>query len=121
MATYLFIDGENFKGKVRAVFKDASKQRPVWHEYDFKGLLDKVLNGIAIDRQVFYFASIKEHAESMEKSKQLIEEQRLLKTHLERQGAGSGGRRQVDEEGIDFQREGCGCSDCRGYDGYRVR
>ncbi len=86
MPTYLFIDGENFKGKIRSVFKDACKHRPVWHEYDFKGLLDKVLTSIATDRRVFYFARIKEHGESIEKSKQLIEEQRLLKTHLEQQG-----------------------------------
>ena len=63
MATYLFIDGENFKGKIRSVFKDAGKQRPAWHDYDFKGLIDKVLNGIVIDRRVFYFARIKEHQE----------------------------------------------------------
>lgn len=86
MATFLFIDGENFKGKIRSVFKGADKQRPVWHDYDFKDLLNKVLNGIAIDRRVFYFARIKEHEESIEKSRQLIEEQRLLKTHLEQQG-----------------------------------
>ena len=85
MATYLFIDGENFKGKMRSVFRDAGKQRPVWHDYDFNGLLNKVLNGITIDRRIFYFARIKEHKESMEKSRQLIEEQRLLKTHLEQQ------------------------------------
>lgn len=86
MARVLFIDGENFKGKVRSVFKDAGKEKPVWHEYNFKGLLDKVLEGVEIDRRIFYFARIKEHNESREKSKQLIEEQRLLKTHLERQG-----------------------------------
>ena len=86
MPTLLFIDGENFKGKIRSVFRDAGKQRPIWHEYDFRGLLEKVLNGITVDRRAFYFARIKEHEESMEKSKQLIEEQRLLKTHLEQQG-----------------------------------
>lgn len=86
MARFLFIDGENFKGKMRSVFKEAGKGKPVWHEYDFKGLLDKVLAGIDLDRKVFYFARIKEHEESKEKSRQLIEEQRLLKTHLEQQG-----------------------------------
>jgi len=35
---------------------------------------------------VFYFAKLSERAESQEKSRQLIEEQRLLKTHLERLG-----------------------------------
>jgi len=86
METVLLIDGENFKGKIRSVFKNAKKEKLLWHEYDFKGLLSKVLGGIKVDRKVFYFARIKEHDGSKEKSKQLIEEQRLLKTHLERQG-----------------------------------
>ena len=84
--TILLIDGENFKGKIRSVFKDTKKDKPVWHEYDFKGLLDKVLKDIPLDRKVFYFARIKEHDDSKEKSKQLVEEQRQLKTHLEKQG-----------------------------------
>jgi uncharacterized LabA/DUF88 family protein len=82
----LLIDGENFKGKVEAVFKDAKKERPKWHEYDFKGLFEKVLVGISIERKVFYFAKIKEHITTLKKSRQLIEEQRLLKTHLEKSG-----------------------------------
>ena len=86
MATFLLIDGENFKGKIRTVFKDTGKNRPIWHKYDFKGLLEKVLQGIDINKTIFYFAKIKEDPQTREKSKQLIEEQRLLKTHLERQG-----------------------------------
>lgn len=89
MQTILLIDGENFKGKIRSVLKATKEdkaERVVWHEYDFKGLLGKVLKDITIDRKVFYFARIKEHEESREKSKQLIEEQRQLKTHLEKQG-----------------------------------
>ncbi len=86
MKTYLVIDGENFKGKIRSVFKDAHKERPLWHGYDFKGLLERVLTGIAIDKKIFYFAHIKEHSDSKEKSRKLIEEQRLLKKHLENQG-----------------------------------
>lgn len=86
MVRFLFIDGENFKGKMRSVFKEVGRGKPAWHEYDFRGLLDKVLTGIELNRKVFYFARIKEHEESKEKSRELIEEQRLLKTHLERQG-----------------------------------
>lgn len=86
MDTILLVDGENLKGKIRAVFKEAEKNKPIWHEFDFKGLFDKVLSGIKIDRKIFYFAHIKEHEDSKEKSKQLIEEQRLLKTHLKAQG-----------------------------------
>lgn len=86
METAVLIDGENFKGKIRSVFKNAGRPSPVWHTYNFKGLLEKVLKGITANQRVFYFARIKEHAERREKSKQLIEEQRRLKTHLERQG-----------------------------------
>ncbi len=86
MSTILLIDGENFKGKIKAVFLKASKEKPVWHEYDFQGLLNKVLQGIIVERKIFYFARIKEHENSKEKSLKLIEEQRLLKTHLEKHG-----------------------------------
>lgn len=63
-----------------------SKKRPVWHEYNFKGLIDKVLKDIKIERAIFYFARVKEHPDTKDKSKTLIQEQRLLKTHLEKQG-----------------------------------
>mgnify|MGYP001584439444 FL=1 len=86
MDTVLLIDGENLKGKIKAVFVDAKKEKLVWHQYDFKRLFDIVLKGTVIQRRVFYFARIKEHESSKEKSKQLIEDQRLLKTHLEKQG-----------------------------------
>ena len=86
MEAMLLIDGENFKGKIKAVFKETGEKRSAWHEYDFKGLLNKVLTGTNIHRRVFYFARLKMHEESREKSQQLIDEQRLLKNHLEQQG-----------------------------------
>ena len=86
METILLIDGENFKGKIKGIFKETGGKHPVWHEYNFKGLLDKVLSGIDVQKRVFYFARLKIHEESMEKSRQLIEEQRLLKNHLEQLG-----------------------------------
>lgn len=86
MNIFLLIDGENLKGKIKAIFKENGKEKPVWHEYDFRGLFDKVLGGMTVGRSIFYFARIKEHKESMHKSKELIEEQRQLKTHLEKQG-----------------------------------
>ncbi|MFA6554122.1 MAG: NYN domain-containing protein [Candidatus Paceibacterota bacterium] len=86
METVLLIDGENLKGKIRAVFSETKNNKPVWHEFDFRGLFVKVLEGFVIDRKIFYFAQIKVHEGSREKSQQLIEEQRLLKTHLENQG-----------------------------------
>ena len=49
-------------------------------------LTGKILRAKSENRKVFYFARIKEYRDSLEKSRQLIEEQRLLKTHLETQG-----------------------------------
>lgn len=43
MKSIPLVDGENFKGKIKQVFKDAEKSRPAWHHYDFHGLLVKVL------------------------------------------------------------------------------
>ena len=59
MDTILLIDGENLKGKIKTVFYEQGKEKPIWHEYNFKGLFDKVLDGKVINRQVFYFARIK--------------------------------------------------------------
>lgn len=83
MKRILLIDGENFKGKIRSVLNTEGVNDLIWHKYNFKGLLEKVLEGIEISEVYFYFARIKDHPKSPEKSKQLIEEQRLLKTYLE--------------------------------------
>lgn len=83
MKRILLIDGENFKGKIKSVLKIEGVNDLVWSNYDFKRLLDKVLEGIEINETYFYFAHIKNHPLSLEKSKKLIEEQRLLKTNLE--------------------------------------
>lgn len=84
--TLLLIDGENLKGKIRSVFHETHHGKPLWHEYDFNGLFQKVLGETTIEDKIFYFARIKEHPASKEKSQELIQEQRLLKTHLEQQG-----------------------------------
>lgn len=86
MSAILLVDGENFKGKIKAVFAAIRQPRPLWHTYDFKKLVDTALAGVVVERTMFYFARIKEHPESRDKSRQLIEEQRQLKTHLEKQG-----------------------------------
>lgn len=83
---YLLIDGENFKRKIGSIFRASIGASPSWHEYDFKGLLNKVLKGIRIEHTFFYFARVREHPDTKEKSRALIQEQRLLKTHLEQQG-----------------------------------
>ncbi len=86
MRTIVFIDGENFRKSIQFIFDNAKKQTPIWYSYDFKGLFDKVLIGIEIHQVIFYFSKLQMHPETPEKSKQLIEERRLLKTALERKG-----------------------------------
>jgi uncharacterized LabA/DUF88 family protein len=104
MKTVLLVDGENFKGKLKSSLKDVGHGRVAWNTYDFKGLFNTVLNGLNVDHIIFYFAHIKEHKDSREKSKKLIEEQRLLKNHLEQSGFEvvlSGRVRGQWEEGLD--------------------
>lgn len=86
MQTLVYIDARNFQGKLEDIFESENIAIPVWHEYDFKGLLTKVLEGIAVDEMVFYMARIKEHPNTKVKSQKLILARRLLKTHLEQQG-----------------------------------
>lgn len=120
MQTVLFVDLENSKKKLEAVFKKEDiPARIPWYEYNFAGLFNLVLEGIKVDRTIFYAAKISIHPLTKEKSKQLIEEQRLLKTYLERQGfqfiyagrvrgnidEGADGRKQpiFKEKGVDVQ------------------
>ncbi|MEA3453131.1 MAG: NYN domain-containing protein [Patescibacteria group bacterium] len=87
MKTTLFIDGENFKKKLEAVLKEERiLDKLKWCEYNFSGLLDEVLQGIKIDKKIFYAAKITIHPLTEKKSKGLIEQQRMLKTILEKQG-----------------------------------
>ncbi len=46
----------------------------------------KVLAGVKIDRKLFYLGKLVKHVETLEKSIGLIENQRKLKTALEKQG-----------------------------------
>lgn len=86
MKIILFIDWENFKKKLEAVFEKEGINRPKWNQYNFLGLLNKVLQRIEIDQKRFYVARLSIHPSTEEKSKKLIEEQRLLKATLENQG-----------------------------------
>jgi uncharacterized LabA/DUF88 family protein len=89
MKIILFIDGENFKKKIVEVLIQEGKitedqtSQIKWNEYNFKGLLNKVLQGINIDVVNFYFGKISEHKDTLRKSRELIEKNRLLKKHLE--------------------------------------
>lgn len=91
MDKLLFIDGRNFIGKLKDVLsmegyaKDQITEE-IWPHFDFKKLLDGALSGIHIAQVQFYFGRLREHEQTLEKSRYLIQQQRLLKTHLERFG-----------------------------------
>jgi uncharacterized LabA/DUF88 family protein len=83
MKTILFIDSENFFKKMKVIINSSDFNLS---KYNFKGLFDKVLKDLKIDEIIFYFARLKIHPETKEKSKKLVENQRLLKNNLEKQG-----------------------------------
>lgn len=92
MPTILFIDGENFKKKIKDVLISEEvvqeKDKIDWTKFNFKGLFDQVLQGIDISRKIFYFARINKHPTTPEKSEKLIQQTRSLKTYLEDKNQG---------------------------------
>ncbi len=86
MKTILFIDGRNFIHKIEEILKGNKKGNFNFSDYNFSGLIDKVFAEVKIDRKVFYFGRLIKHPETVERSEKLIEGQRTLKTHLEKQG-----------------------------------
>ena len=88
MKTILFIDERNFISKIKSILNpEKEKEKEVdFSIYNFAGLLDKVLAGISIDKKIFYIGRLTKHKNTKEKSTELIQKQRELKTHLEKQG-----------------------------------
>jgi uncharacterized LabA/DUF88 family protein len=83
MKTILFIDGRNFLDKIRSA---VGYKYVDFSIYNFKGLADKVLSEVKTDERIFYIGKLIKHPDTIEKSKELIEKLRLLKTNLEKQG-----------------------------------
>ena len=83
MSQILFIDGQNFINKLEEALKENKIKIIKWKGFNFRGLFDAVLKGIKIERKIFYFSKLSEHPDTRDKSKELIETWRLLKTHLE--------------------------------------
>jgi len=88
LSTILFIDGRNVQGKLTDVLNPThdSKVQIDFATYDFAGLFRSVLSGITVDCRIFYFGRLQLHKETKEKSLELIEKQRALKSSLEKQG-----------------------------------
>lgn len=86
MKTILFIDGRNFISKINFALDPHKDKNIDISAYNFKGLIDKVLTDLSIDRKLFYLGKLLRYPETISKSEKLIEQQRKLKTHLENQG-----------------------------------
>jgi len=86
MENILFIDGRNFISKINSVLYLNGVKDIDFSLYDFDGLAQNVLKGIRVDRKLFYLGKLIKHADTAEKSQELIENQRNLKTSLEKQG-----------------------------------
>lgn len=112
---YLLVDGENLKGKIKLVCDNTATPHPQWHLFNFPKMFGTALASHTIDKTIFYFAKIKFYKESTQKSNELIQEQRLLKTALEsysyevilsgsvRGNPGPGGKMVFKEKGVDVR------------------
>lgn len=113
------VDTQNFFKKIEGVLKFErvlkKEEKPDWCNYDFIALFNQVLQGLEINYKFFYISKISEYPETKEKSKELVEKQRLLKTYLEQQGFGvvkagrvrgysqNGGKLIFKEKGVDVR------------------
>ncbi|TRZ64622.1 MAG: NYN domain-containing protein [Spirochaetia bacterium] len=84
MENILFIDGRNFISKIEEVLN--SKNKIDFSTFNFSGIFDKVLQGVVVNRKIFYFGKIEVYKETEKKSLELIKNQRILKLRLENQG-----------------------------------
>lgn len=88
MNTFLFIDGENFLYKVEdaLVQEGLAKNKIDSIHINLKKLIELVLPNERIARSIFYSAKLQLHPNTLHKSRKLIQNQRILKTSLEKQG-----------------------------------
>lgn len=85
--TILLIDGENFLHKIKEVLKEAKTggKRANLSRININFLLEKSLEEFNISRKLFYAAKLHFNSETEVKSKELILQQRYLKTQLTKQ------------------------------------
>ena len=88
MDTYLFIDGENLLFKVEDALRESRvpKHKIDINNLDLAALTTEVLAGYTIAKKTFYAAKLRMFEETKEKSRILINKQRILKQNLEKQG-----------------------------------
>lgn len=86
--TILYIDGENLRHYIEEVLreKEIPKKDITLLNIDLSSLIKKTLEGINISKKFYYSAKLREHKETLSKSRKLIKRQRILKTMIEKQG-----------------------------------
>lgn len=86
METYLLIDGENFLFKIENALNDAGipQHKIDTNRLDLSSLISEVLSGYNIAKKTFYAAKLRMFEETQEKSRKLINKQRILKQNLEK-------------------------------------
>lgn len=86
--TVLYIDGENLRHYIKEVLREnkTSKKEATLLRVDLLRLFKMVLKGTKVSRKLYYAAKLKQHKQTLAKSKELIQRQRVLKAKLEKQG-----------------------------------
>lgn len=84
--TILLIDGQNFINRIRTVLSRSGVKNPDITKFDYWGFMNDVFKERRVDLASIYFAKLREHKETLEKSQELMERYDTLKTHLEGQG-----------------------------------
>jgi uncharacterized LabA/DUF88 family protein len=84
----LFIDSENFIALIERVLDEnkIDKSKLDLTKIDINALINAAFPDYNISRKIFYSARLKEHQDTLAHSKKLILKQRILKTHVEKQG-----------------------------------
>jgi len=89
MNNVIFIDGENFKYRIKDVFDKYRMPVPAWHTYYFHGLLNAVIDNYPTytrEEKRFYVAKPKPHKDIPDTSTRMLQTYRSLGGHLHRQG-----------------------------------
>ena len=82
----LYIDGENLKHYIKDILEANSITSPHLERLNYQDLFASAIKGINLAQKRFYSARLREYKGSLNKSKNLIKKQRVLKANLEKQG-----------------------------------
>jgi len=83
----LYIDGENLRHYIENVLKKnhVPQKDLSLLKVNLAKLFNKVIKELKVDNKFYYSAKLKQHRDTLKKSKELIQKQRALKTKLEKE------------------------------------